>query len=92
MGVGTEKIEGDFSFNADAVPTVIGNRIRLRLTADALVPIDPESATPNRANKLGLRQSQTVILSDGDSVEIARAADPVSDRAFVLSAKVKIQR
>ncbi len=83
---------GDFSFNADAMPMVVGNRIRLRLTADAVVPIDAESATPNRANKLGLRQSQTVILNDGDSVEIARAADPVSDRAFTLSVKVKIQR
>ncbi len=83
---------GDFSFNADAMPMVVGNKIRLRLTADAVVPIDAESATPNRANKLGLRQSQTVILNDGDSVEIARAADPVSDRAFALSVKVKIQR
>lgn len=83
---------GEFSFNADAVPTVVGSRIRLRLTADAVVPTDVESATPNRSNKLGLRQSQTVILNDGDSVEIARAADPVSDRAFVLSVKVKIQR
>jgi hypothetical protein len=83
---------GDFSFNADASPSVVGNKIRLRLTADATVPIESESATPNRSNKLGLRQSQTVILNDGDSVEIARAADPVSDRAFVLSVKVKIQR
>lgn len=83
---------GEFSFNADAIPTVVGNKIRLRLTADAVVPIDVESTTPNRANKLGLRQSQTVILNDGDSVEIARAADPVSDRSFVLSVKVKIQR
>ena len=83
---------GEFSFNADATPVVVGNKIRLRLTADAVVPIDPESATPNRATKLGLRQSQTVILNDGDSVEIARAADPVSERAFVLSVKVKIQR
>ena len=84
--------QGDFSFNADAAPTVVGNKIRLRLTADATVPIESESATPNRSSKLGLRQSQTVILNDGDSVEIARAADPVSDRAFVLSVKVKIQR
>lgn len=83
---------GDFSFNADAIPMVVGNKIRLRLTADAVVPIDAESATPNRSNKLGLRQSQTVILDDGDSVEIARAADPVSDRVFILSVKVKIQR
>jgi len=60
--------------------------------AATTVPIESESATPNRSSKLGLRQSQTVILNDGDSVEIARAADPVSDRAFVLSVKVKIQR
>jgi len=83
---------GEFWFNADAAPTVVGSKIRLRLTADAVVPIDTESATPNRASKLSLRQSQTVILNDGDSVEIARAADPVSDRAFTLSVKVKIQR
>lgn len=83
---------GDFSFNADAAPIVVGSKIRLRLTADAVVPIETESTTPNRASKLGLRQSQTVILNDGDSVEIARAADPVSDRAFALSVKVKIQR
>jgi hypothetical protein len=83
---------GEFSFNADAAPTVIGNKIRLRLTADAAVPIEADSATPNRSSRLGLRQSQTVILNDGDSVEIARAADPVSDRTFTLSVKVKIQR
>ncbi len=83
---------GDFSFNADASPIVVGNKIRLRLTADTVVPIDVDSSSPNRSNKLGLRQSQTVILNDGDSVEIARAADPVSDRAFILSVKVKIQR
>ncbi len=29
----------DFSFNADAAPTVVGNKIRLRLTADAVVPL-----------------------------------------------------
>ena len=83
---------GDFSFNADASPTVVGSKIRLRLTAEATVPIEAESATPSRSNRLGLRQSQTVILNDGDSVEIARAADPVSDRAFTLSVKVRIQR
>lgn len=83
---------GDFSFNADAAPTVVGNKIRLRLTADATVPIDAGNPTPNRANKLGLRQSQTVILNDGDSVEIARAADPISERTFALSVKVTIQR
>lgn len=90
--IGSGSNTGDFSFNADAMPVVVGNKIRLRLTADAVVPIDAESPTPNRANKLGLRQSQTVILNDGDSVEIARAADPVSERAFTLSVKVKIQR
>ena len=80
---------GDYSFNADAGPTVIGNKIRLRLTADAVVPVDTEKSTGGR---LGLRQSQTLILNDGASVEIARAADPVSDRAFTLSVKATIQR
>ena len=79
-----------YSFNADARPTVVGNKIRLQLTADAEVPVDGEKG--DKSGILGLRQSQTVILNDGDSVEIARAADPVSDRAFVLSVKVKIQR
>jgi hypothetical protein len=76
-----------FSFNADARPIVVGNRVRLQLTAEATVPVDGE-----KAGSLSLRQSQTLILNDGDSVEIARAADPVSDRAFVLSGSVKIQR
>ncbi len=80
---------GDYSFNADAIPIVVGNKIRLRLTADAVVPVESDKVNTGR---LGLRQSQTLILNDGDSVEIARAADPVSDRAFVLSVKVKIQR
>jgi hypothetical protein len=80
---------GDYSFNADAGPTVVGNKIRLRLTADAVVPVENEKANGGR---LGLRQSQTLILSDGQSVEIARAADPVSDRAFVLTVKATIQR
>ena len=81
--------ERDFSFNADASPTVVGSKIRLRLTADAVVPTDAEAKVGNR---LALRQSQTVILNDGDSVEIARAADPVSDRSFVLTVKATIQR
>ena len=80
---------GDYSFNADAIPIVVGNKIRLRLTADAVVPVENDKVN---AGRLGLRQSQTLILNDGESVEIARAADPVSDRAFVLSVKVKIQR
>jgi hypothetical protein len=83
----------EYSFNADAAPTVVGNKIRLRLIADAVVPIaGAEGEKGDKGARLGLRQSQTVILNDGDSVEIARAADPVSDRAFVLSVKVKIQR
>jgi len=76
-----------YSFNADARPLVTGNRIKLQLTADATVPVDSE-----KGGQLGLSQSQTIILNDGDSVEIARAADPVSDRTFVLSVSVKIQR
>lgn len=79
----------DFSFNADASPSVVGNKIRLRLTADAVVPTEADAKVGNR---LALRQSQTVILNDGDSVEIARAADPVSDRSFVLTVKATIQR
>lgn len=81
--------ERDFSFNADASPSVVGSKIRLRLTADAVVPTDAEAKIGSR---LALRQSQTVILNDGDSVEIARAADPVSDRSFVLTVKATIQR
>lgn len=81
--------ERDFSFNADAIPWVVGNKIRLRLTAEAVVPTDAEAKVGNR---LALRQSQTVILNDGASVEIARAADPVSDRSFVLTVKAAIQR
>ena len=77
----------NFSFNADARPTVVGNKIKLNLTAEATVPVDME-----KGGQLALRQSQTIILNDGDSVEIARAADPVSDRTFVLSVSVKIQR
>lgn len=79
----------DFSFNADASPTVVGNKIRLRLTADAVVPTEVDAKLGNR---LALRQSQTVILNDGDSVEVARAADPVSDRSFILTVKASIQR
>ena len=77
----------DFSFNADVLPLVSGNRIRLRITADAVVPTDSE---PKNGNRLAMRQSQTIILEDGDSVEIARAADPVSDRFFTLNVKAKI--
>ena len=80
---------GDYSFNADAVPTVIGNKIRLRLTADAVVPVENEKVNGGR---LALRQSQTLILGDGQSMEIARAADPVSERAFVLNVKATILR
>ena len=76
-----------YSFNTDARPTVVGNRIKLGFTADATVPVEAE-----KGGQLSLRQSQTIILNDGDSVEIARAADPVSDRTFVLSVSVRIQR
>lgn len=79
----------DFSFNADVLPLVSGNRIRLRVTADAVVPTDSE---PKVGNRLALRQSQTIILEDGASVEIARAADPVSDRSFTLTVKARILR
>jgi len=82
----------DYSFNADARPSLVGNKIRLGLTADAVVPVDVDKAGGPPVIRLAMRQSQTVILNDGDSVEIARAADPVSDRVFILSVKVKIQR
>lgn len=82
----------NYSFNADASPSLVGNKIRLRLTADAIVAVDGDKAAMPPVTRLALRQSQTVILNDGDSMEIARAADPVSDRTFVLSVKVKIQR
>ena len=81
----------DYSFNADASPEVVGDRIRLRLTADAVVPVEAEKPTAILP-KLGLRQSQTVILKDGETLEIARAADPSSSRTFVLSVKATIQR
>ena len=82
----------DYSFNADARPWLTGNKIRLRLTADALVQVDIGKSPAEPGSKLGLSQSQTVILNDGETVEIARAADPVSDRAFVLTVKATIQR
>jgi len=78
-----------YSFNADARPNITGNKIRLSLNAQADIPAPDPKGTPNF---ISLRQSQTLILNDGDSVEIARASDPVSDRAFTLSVKVKIQR
>lgn len=85
----TTNATGDFSFNADVLPVVSGSRIRLRLTADALVP---PAADQKSGRSLALRQSQTIILNDGESVEIARAADPVSDRSFTLTVKAKILR
>lgn len=81
----------DYSFNADASPEVVGDRIRLRLTADAVVPVDAEKPTAI-VPKLALRQSQTVILNDGETVEIARAADPASSRTFILTVRATIQR
>ena len=81
----------DYSFNADASPEVVGDRIRLRLTADAAVAVEAEKATAI-IPKLALRQSQTVILNDGETVEIARAADPASSRTFILTVKATIQR
>lgn len=83
----------DYSFNADASPTIVGNRIRLRLTADAVVLIEGEKPPATGPGpKLALRQSQVLVLNDGDAVEIARSADPVSDRVFTLSVKATIQR
>lgn len=84
--------QGDYSFNADAQPSVVGNRIRLRLTADAVVPVDGERPATGPMPRVALRQSQTVVLNDAESVEIARAADPTSDRAFTLTVKATIQR
>ena len=81
----------DYSFNADARPRVTGNRVRLRITADAVVPVDGPK-TAEAPSKLGLSQSQAIILNDGESVEIARAADPASDRVFVLTVKASIIR
>ena len=81
----------NYSFNADGKPTISGNKIRLYLSAEANVPAAPD-ANAGVSGQITLRQSQTLILNDGDSVEIARATDPVSARAFTLSVKVKIQR
>lgn len=81
----------EYSFNADASPDVVGNRIRLRLTADAVVPVAADKATAI-IPRLALRQSQTVILNDGETVEIARASDPASTRTFVLAVKATILR
>ena len=81
----------EYVFNADAAPTIVGNRIRLRISADAVVPVEAERQTAV-IPRLSLKQSQTVILSDGESVELARAADPASERTFVLSVKATIVR
>lgn len=80
-----------FTFNADGRPTIVGNKIRLYLSAEANIPASADAKAGGAAN-ISLRQQQTLILNDGDSVEIARASDPVSDRSFSLSVKVKIQR
>lgn len=88
----TTESQADYSFNADARPYVMGDRIRLRLTADATVPVEGDKRSDGSAPRLGLRQSQTIVLRDGETMEIARAADPTSDRAFILSVKATIQR
>jgi len=80
-----------FTFNADARPVIVGSKIRLHLTAEATIP-GTGLDSPDRTPSLNLRQSQMMILNDGISVEIARAADPVSSRAFALSVKATIQR
>jgi hypothetical protein len=83
-----------YSFDADATPVLLADRsdrIRLRITAEAVVPVESERATAT-IPRLSLKQSQTVILSDGELVELARSADPASDRTFVLSVKATIQR
>ena len=89
-----EARNSSYSFNADGRPTVTGSKIRLYLSAEATVPpaLDASGKVLPSSQQISLRQSQTLILNDGDSVEIARAADPVSDRVFTLSVKVKIQR
>jgi hypothetical protein len=79
-----------FGFNADARPNITGNKVRLFLSAEATFPAF--DAKGGSAADINLRQSQTLILNDGDSMEIARATDAVSERAFALSVKVKIQR
>jgi hypothetical protein len=88
---GTGTSYQSFSFNADARPTIVGNKIRLYLSAETKIPASPDAKAGGAAN-INLRQQQTLVLNDGDSVEIARASDPVSDRHFSLSVKVKIQR
>jgi hypothetical protein len=80
----------NFAFNADARPTISGNRIRLSLTAEASVPGSARGTDGVSAPALSLRQSQTLILTDGSSAEIAKASDPVTDRNFVLSVKATI--
>lgn len=85
-----------YQIASDASPTIIGNKIRLGLVVDVSVPIESDkekvSSSTALARPLALRQSQTLILSDGETVEVARAADPVSDRTFVLTVSAKIQK
>jgi hypothetical protein len=88
---GTVTSYQNFSFNADARPTIVGNKVRLYLSAETNIPASPDAKAGAAAN-ISLRQQQTLVLNDGDSAEIARASDPVTDRNFSLSVRVKIQR
>ena len=82
----------DFYFNADAEPTVTGSKVFLRLSAEARVAAGDKAPAGQTPGTIDLRQTQALVIEDGKSVEIARAADPTTDRVFALSVKATIVR
>jgi hypothetical protein len=76
------------SLNVDALPTLVGGRIKLRLTleyssAGQLMGAD---GTP----KTDVNFSGQVVLDSGRPMVVAEAADPVSDRRVTVEVKATV--
>jgi hypothetical protein len=78
------------SLNVDARPRVLaGDAVQTELTVEYRPFVAaPQSAPEPETSQLN--QSMTVILTNGRSMVLSQAADPVADRKIVLEAKATV--
>jgi hypothetical protein len=71
----------------DAMPEVQGSKIRLRLSLE--YDLVGEKG-PSGTGKTSIRESISVVLSDGVPLTTALSADPMTDRKVTLEVKAEI--
>jgi hypothetical protein len=83
------------TFNVDAKPMVMQDKIRLDLSISYDAPEAPQQGMPEKAEKAAswstrLQESMTVILENGKPTVISQSADPRTDRKVSVEVKATI--